>query len=133
MELGVHLGFIWEYKPTKPEKFASFSQAFVNRSHPTSAYVIILIVTAASHRSMINFKPHKAISNGKVIFQSTSANPPRDFQHLLSLSMVCNGRVRTYATHIAESLWERIKGQKNNVDVIVGVYYILPSQGNHDN
>lgn len=68
MELYIAFRYIWEYKSTKPEKFTSISQAPVNRSHQTFDYVI-LIVTAASCRTMTNFKPHKAISNGKIIFQ----------------------------------------------------------------
>lgn len=45
---------------------------------------------------------------------------------------VCNGRLEymelAVGTGRAESLWERIRGQTNNVDVSVRIYYRPPGQ-----
>lgn len=49
--------------------------------------------------------------------------------------IVCNGGLEcmdlVVVTGTAESLWERIRGQTNNVDVRVRIYYRPLSQ--HDN
>lgn len=39
----------------------------------------------------------------------------------------------TVGIGVVESLWIRIKGQRNNVDVNVGIFYRLPSQDNTAN